>query len=80
MEVRIPGRLKQLRQDAARLQGMSVSDFISSVAHLEAVRVLQQSAAIQLSHEASDRFVEALMSPPAPTGALRNGPSRIPRS
>lgn len=59
---------------------MSVSDFIASVAHREAIRVPRESVALQLNHEASARFVEALMSPPAPTGALRNGPSRIPRS
>jgi uncharacterized protein (DUF1778 family) len=71
LEFRIPERQKELIEDAANLQGMSVSDFIASVAHREAVKVLQESATLQLNREASARFVEALMSPPAPTEALR---------
>jgi uncharacterized protein (DUF1778 family) len=72
LEFRIPERQKELIEDAANLQGMSVSDFIASVAHREAVKVLQENATLQLNREASVRFVEALMSPPAPTEALRN--------
>ena len=71
LEFRIPERQKELIEDAANLQGVSVSDFIASVAHREAVKVLQESATLQLNREASARFVEALMSPPAPTEALR---------
>ncbi len=71
LEFRIPERQKALIEDAAQLQGVSVSDFLASVAHREAVKVIQESAAIQLNREESARFVEALLSPPAPNAALK---------
>ena len=71
LEFRIPDTQKALIEDAAQLQGVSVSDFLASVAHREAVKIIQESAAIQLSREESARFVEALLSPPAPSAALQ---------
>lgn len=71
LEFRVPGCQKELIEDAANLQGVSVSDFLAGVAHREAVKVLQESAAFQLSREESVRFVEALLSPPPPTAALQ---------
>jgi len=71
LEFRVPGRQKELIEDAAQLQGVSVSDFLASVAHREAVKVIQESAAIQLSREESTRFVEVLLSPPTPNAVLR---------
>lgn len=71
LEFRVPGRQKELIEDAANLQGVSVSDFLASAAHREAVRVIQENASIQLNREESARFVEALLVPPAPTAALQ---------
>ena len=72
LEFRVPGRQKALIEDAANLQGVSVSDFIASIAHREAVKVIQENASIQLNREQSTHFVETLMSPPAPNAALQN--------
>ena len=71
LEFRVPERQKELIEDAANLQGVSVSDFLASVAHREALKVIQESASFQLSREESVRFVEALLSPPAPNAALQ---------
>lgn len=71
LEFRVPSTQKELIEDAANIQGMSVSDFLASVAHREAMRVIQESAAIQLTREESARFVETLLTPPAPNAALQ---------
>ncbi|GAA0523782.1 DUF1778 domain-containing protein [Deinococcus depolymerans] len=72
LEFRVPGRQKEIIESAANLQGVTVSDFLASVAHREAVKVIRDNAVIQLTHDQSVRFVEALLSPPAPNEALRN--------
>lgn len=71
LEFRVPGSEKELIEDAARIQGVSVSDFLATVAHREATRVVQEHAVIQLGRAESARFVEALLSPPEPNEALR---------
>jgi len=71
IEFRIPSSQKELIEDAASLQGVSVSDFIAASAHREAVKVVQESAVIKLNREESTRFVEALLTPPEPNEALR---------
>lgn len=71
LEFRVPRTQKELIEDAANIQGISVSDFLASVAHREAVRVIQESAAIQLTREESARFVETLLAPPSPNAALQ---------
>ena len=71
LEFRVADQQKALIEEAAQLQGVSVSDFLAGAAHREAVKVIQDSAAIQLSREESARFVQALLSPPAPNAALQ---------
>lgn len=71
LEFRVPGSEKELIENAAQIQGVSVSDFLATVAHREATRVVQEHAVIQLGRAESARFVEALLSPPEPNEALR---------
>lgn len=71
VEFRVPQRQKELIEDAAQLQGVSVSDFLAAIASREALKVIQDHSAILLTREQSARFVEALLSPPEPTAALR---------
>lgn len=72
LEFRVPSDLKALIEDAASLQGVTVSDFLAATAYREATRTLQERAAIKLNREETTRFVEAMLNPPEPTEALRN--------
>ena len=72
LEFRVPGELKALIEDAARLQGVSVSDFLAATAHQEALKTVQEHETVRLTREESVRFVETLLNPPAPNEALSN--------
>ena len=72
LEFRAPSSLKALIEEAASLQGVSVSDFLAATAHREAVRTVQARESIKLNREESLLFVETLLNPPAPNEALRN--------
>jgi len=71
LEFRVPDEQKERIEEAAHLQGMTVSNFLANVANREAVKVIHDHAEIQLTRDQSARFVEALLSPPAPNDALR---------
>ncbi len=71
LEFRVPREQKALIEDAAKLQGVSVSDFLATIAHREAVKTIQEREAIRLNREESVQFVETLLNPPAPNEALR---------
>ena len=71
LEFRVPGDLKKLIEDAASLQGVSVSDFLAASAHREAMKTIQEHEMIRLNREESARFVDTLLNPPAPNEALR---------
>lgn len=72
LEFRVPGDLKKLIEDAASLQGVSVSDFLAATAHREAMKTIQERETIRLNREESTRFVETLLNPPEPNKALRS--------
>ena len=72
LEFRVPSSLKTLIENAASLQGVSVSDFLAATAHREALETVQNHEMIRLNREESVRFVDTLLKPPAPNEALRN--------
>ena len=71
LEFRTTEDVKAMIQQAAQLQGMSVSDFIASVAYKEATKAVQDHEVIRLNKAETARFVESFLNPPAPNEALR---------
>ncbi len=62
---------KALIEQAANLQGITVSDFIISNAYREAVKTIERHQVLKLSQRDSEIFAELLMNPPAPNEALK---------
>ena len=71
LEARVSREQKLLLQQAARLQGRSLTDFLISSAHEAAVRTIEEMQVIRLSVEDSRLFAEALLNPREPTDDLR---------
>ncbi len=74
MNFRIDTYNKALIEEAADIEGVSVTDFVISAARSKAVTTIQENAEIQAIHlykEDSLRFAEMLLNPPAPNEALR---------
>ena len=70
LEARITPQQKELLQEAAALEGTSLSDFVVR-AQRAAEKSIRDYAVITLSARDSQTFVEALVEPPAPNAALR---------
>lgn len=75
-QARLAPELKELLSQAARLQGMSLSDFVLQAARREAARTLEEQRRWVLAEEDARLFVEALLDPPAPNEALREAHRR----
>ena len=62
---------KELLQQAAALEGTSLSDFVVRSAQRAAEQSIRDHAVITLTARESQAFVEALLEPAAPNAALR---------
>jgi uncharacterized protein (DUF1778 family) len=71
LEARITPEQKELLQQAAALEGTSLTDFVVRSAQRAAEQSIRDHAALLLSARESQAFVEALLNPPAPNAALR---------
>lgn len=71
LEARISPETKALLQNAADLQGRTLTDFVVSTVRAEAMRVIQEHQTLTLSLEESEAFVEALLNSPPPNDALK---------
>jgi uncharacterized protein (DUF1778 family) len=76
LEARVPEQQKRLFERAAELRGQSLTDFIVTTAQAEAVRTLEEHNVMKLTIEEQQRFVAALMNPPAPNAALLKAANR----
>ncbi len=70
-DARITPAQKALFQQAAQMEGRSVTDFVISSAEERAERVMREAQTIALSPEDSRRFVAALLEPSEPNDYLR---------
>jgi uncharacterized protein (DUF1778 family) len=70
LEARISTELHALLKRAAEIQGRTMTDFVVSAVQEAAQRAIEQAEVIRLSQADSQRFAEALLSPPPPTPAL----------
>lgn len=62
---------KELFEQAAALEGQSLSEFLVRSAEERARRILQEHELLELRGAASARFVQLLSNPPKPTEKLR---------
>jgi uncharacterized protein (DUF1778 family) len=68
--VRIPARLRKTLQDAADLEGASLSHFVVQAAHRHAREILERENIVRLNREQTQHVFELLDHPPKPNAAL----------
>src|SRR5690348_5286766 len=76
LEARLSPDTKALFQEAAAIQGRSLTDFVVGSALDAARRIVRQNEWIELSRRDRIAFVEALLNPPAPNDRLQNAMRR----
>lgn len=69
-QARLQPELKELLSQAARLRGLSLSDFVLQAAQQEARRTLEEQRRWVLAEADAKLFVETLLQAPAPSEAL----------
>ncbi len=80
LEARLTREQKELLQQAASLEGRTLTDFVVSSAHAAALRTIQEHTLISLTKQDSEAFVEALLNPPDPGYALLAAVKRYKQS
>jgi uncharacterized protein (DUF1778 family) len=76
IEARLTREAKDLIEHAARLEGLSASDFVVTHAQEAARAVISEHARWRLDRQQSQAFVDALVNPPQPNAALRRAAER----
>lgn len=76
LEARISRDQKTLFQQAAELQGRSLTDFVLHSAHEAAVRTIEETQIIRLNAQDSRAFAQALVNPKKPNEKLRAAAQR----
>lgn len=71
LEFRITKKQKMLFQQAANIQGRSLSDFLASSAEKAAQEIIKENQVIQLSVDDSLSFARAILSAPMPNSNLK---------
>jgi uncharacterized protein (DUF1778 family) len=66
----LPEQKKRIEQ-AARLKGLSLSDFIVQHADEAAIRTIQLHTSWTLNDRDRDQFVQALLNPPSPSARMK---------
>lgn len=80
LEARVTAEQKRRIEQAAALQGRSVTDFVLSSVQEAARRAIEEHQRLELSLRDSQAFVEALLNPPAPNDRLRETVARYRRT
>ena len=76
LEARVTPETKSLLQQAADLEGRTLTDFVIASVQAEAYRVIERHQKLKLSREDSEAFVNALLNPPEPNQALKSAVQR----
>lgn len=76
LEARLSPDTKALFQEAATLQGRSLTDFVVNSALEAARRTVRQNELVELSRRDRMAFVEALLNPPLPHDRLQKAMQR----
>ena len=76
LETRVTSEQKRLIEQAAKLEGRSITDFVLASAQAAARQVIQEHAILKLTIKDREVFVHALMNPPEPNAKLREAVRR----
>jgi uncharacterized protein (DUF1778 family) len=76
LEARVSREQKMLFQQAAELQGRTLTDFVVASVHEAALRTIEDMHKIQLTAEESRAFAEAVLNPREPNDRLREAAQR----
>ena len=76
LEARLSPSTKALFQEAATMQGRSLTDFVVNSALEAARRTVRQNELVELSRRDRIAFVEALLNPPSPNDRLQKAMHR----
>jgi uncharacterized protein (DUF1778 family) len=76
LEARISAEQKRLFQRAAAVRGVTLTNFVLTSAHEAATRAVQEDELLSLATHERQRFIDALLKPPAPNAALRRAARR----
>ncbi len=76
LEARIPQRVYEQLQQAAKLRGMTLTAYIIATAGEDARRTVEEAEILRLAVEDQRRFAEALIAPPAPNDRLQRAARR----
>jgi uncharacterized protein (DUF1778 family) len=71
LEARLPNEVHALLKRAAEIEGRSLTDFVVAAAREAAFRTIEDTEIIRLSIRDQRQIAQALLSPPAPTAALK---------
>lgn len=80
LEARVAPEVKALWQQAAELEGRTLTDFVIASVQKAALDVIDQHQTLKLNREDSEAFVAALLEPSQPNEALRVAASNYTRS
>jgi uncharacterized protein (DUF1778 family) len=72
LEARVSSETKALFQEAATLEGRTLTDFIVHAVTEAAKRTLRERDVIELSQRDRVAFVNALLNPPTPSARLQS--------
>jgi uncharacterized protein (DUF1778 family) len=72
LEARVTHEQKEVLQQAAALEGTSLTDFIVRSAQRAAEQTIRDHSLLVLTSRESQSFVQALLDAPAPNAALRS--------
>jgi uncharacterized protein (DUF1778 family) len=76
LEARISPEGKQLIQEAADLEGRTLSEFLITSAQAAAKKVIEEYQTMKLTARDRDAFVSALFNSPEPSARLRTAAKR----
>lgn len=76
LEARIPVRVYDQMQRAARLRGMTLTGYLIATAGEDARRVVEDAEIMRLAREDQIRFAQALIDPPKPNDRLARAAKR----
>ena len=71
IEARVTAKQKRLFERAAKLEGVTLTDFVIASMQRAATRIIQEQAMLQLTERDQRAFIKALLHPPEPNEALR---------
>ena len=76
LEARISTDLHAMLKRAAELQGRTMTDFVVSAVQDAAQQAIERAEVVRLSLADQECFAQALLSPPAPSAALKRAFAR----